>query len=934
MFHAFTLLKAAKEARQEQINKAANPPAVNQETQEEAPSLDHEAMYGDWEETPPSNRKVELAKEDVKDAMYHLWDVASDASGTKMNITGQRYTAKDLPKALRQVMEALVKLGYVKFSDITEKLLERMKASENWKHLVDAVTPKMLQDAYNSLPYFDGKETAGELESKEDLAFNAEPKEGKRNVTDLVKALPNVVRDVIQRQKGEFKDHKDLGILIKRRMKSSPEWSHLTDKLSDGMVKNAYEQTTREMGQADENESSAIYKKGRTKSAADVANEKMAREAATEEPAEEPAAAKDRPKEAQLESNLVDKIRKIYKQSTNAAFYQGLINDIERQIREIEDRLRAMNSMEVTNPDGSVTTYYRRDEGSSGMEEQVSNTGRAENPNEYYEQGDRAVFDNPDTKASLLAKKRILELDLRNAMEDKLSKSARIGKLGIRTIKRNIETAINSAVRAGLPMEAAKRVGDEWIGAIDGYLGYGKAAKEERQAAKNAEMQEFLDSLKSSQDEAALPSDTEFSHGIWKDISTRKISVSEAIGLVDQAASRGELDSKKRVVSQVLTELVSDYGTQQDAAVKARMLDGIMNWASKAKKEGLLRFDDFVDIFHSNNLDVPHEIVKMGEVAASRGLLEYMAANKHDPAYRYYWLRSMDRVVRFRPESLDSPMFTDLERDLYDEWKEAVSGINNRRKQAYENGEYSNLLFNRFSLADMRNPERLKINDRMRLKELYSDFVEAYFNDMLFALRNGYGKDLATKLDPVDAAQWQEFLDRKNKAVADEAERTERQKYFKLLSQFKHIGDATFEKLYRMMSDDSVANLPMIYDMAIAIEKQAFEGRDIDVDTGEISKIKSKDEIQAEIDKLKSGEATTIFKRKETKPKQELGSEGKEVLRNFAERVGVDPDEIESVVFAPDSTDIGARYADVDVYIKGQEQPKRIKSTESSVDMV
>jgi len=201
------------------------------------------------EQAPPSENKVDLAKRNLDDALYDLWDVASDASNTKMNITGKRYTAKDLPKAIQKVMEALVKLGYVKLADISEKLIERMKASENWKDLVDKVTPEMLRKAYDSLPQFDGKQTAAELDGES--SASQDPALPKRTVSDLIKAMPVVVKNIIDT--GESKNAADMEVLVKRRMRQNPEWRHLESKVTPAMVKQAYAQASGELASRDEN---------------------------------------------------------------------------------------------------------------------------------------------------------------------------------------------------------------------------------------------------------------------------------------------------------------------------------------------------------------------------------------------------------------------------------------------------------------------------------------------------------------------------------------------------------------------------------------------------------------------------------------------------------------------------------------------------------
>jgi len=123
-----------------------------------------------------SGKSGELAqaKQAAIDAGANLFDALTDVTGAKLNITGQRYTVSDLPPALVKVMSALVKLGYVKFKDISAEVLKRISASENWKHLTKYVTPAMLRQAYNSLPDFEGKETLG-AEGKQPAKWMATP---------------------------------------------------------------------------------------------------------------------------------------------------------------------------------------------------------------------------------------------------------------------------------------------------------------------------------------------------------------------------------------------------------------------------------------------------------------------------------------------------------------------------------------------------------------------------------------------------------------------------------------------------------------------------------------------------------------------------------------------------------------------------------------
>lgn len=838
LFNAFKLLEAANETAKKRRNAKMDENTKPSENVEEPNPMDLLDEPAD-QQAPPGESKVDLAKRNLDDALYNLWDVASDASDTKMNIMGKRYTAKDLPKAIQQVMEALVKLGYVKLADISEKLIERMKASENWKHLVDKVTPEMLRKAYDSLPQFDGKQTAEELGDK--TTDQALPK---RSVTDLIKAMPAVIKDIIET--GESKNAGDMEVLVKRRMRKNPEWSHLEEKVTPAMVKQAYAQATSKLSSENENVATGTYKKGKTISAADVANKKIAEAQTSTEPTEEDLAPKkERTDIEQKKADLVGEIRKIYGQSANGSFFQGLIDDLVNRIDELDKQISALNLLEVTNDDGSVTQFWRRGEGSDSMEGQMQATGRQADPDEYYAQMHSATFDNPESRPALLAKRRMLELELNNAISDKNDKLASLGKLGFRTIRRQIDQAIQDAVKNGLPIEETIEIGREWLASIDNYLRLGKLERMEKQQQQSQEMQEFIDMMNQTAENVNVPSDYEFAVGVASDVRSRKIKVDEAIDLVDEAGRRGELDSKKKTTGTVLTELVGDYKIMKDSNIRDRLMSEIINWASKAKKEGLLTFKDLTDIFAKNGVDVPHEVVKMGEIAATRGLLDFMAENKHDPSMRYNWLRSMDRVVRFNPDALSSRQFTDLERDLYAEWREQMTAINNRTRQQNDTADikqdYPDLLFNKYNLDQMRDPSGLPLNVRTRLQQLYPNLVTAFFNDIRFALRNGYpAKDIIGRMDVDDRQQFLDWVKAERKSEQDMADRLERQSYYAKLSQFKHIDDETFASLYKMMREDSIANLPMLYDMAARIEKGAIEGVNIDPETGEVTKLKTK----------------------------------------------------------------------------------------------
>lgn len=657
----------------------------------------------------------------------------------------------------------------------------------------------------------------------------------KPTVSDLVKALPNVVKNIIETDKSSFQDMNDLGVIIKRRMKANPQWASLEKNLTPAMVKNAHDQATKSIVETSTDEDSGTFKKVKVKSAEKVANDKIDQIKAKEEPAQEKSEpAKERGFVAQRLSALEQEIRSIVDKYTSASYYNGVIQDVISEIASLEQQIKEKRFTEVTNPDGSVTTFVRRQTQDVSMERQVESTGRMANQDAYYEQTNDTAYDNPDSIRSLEARRRMLELELQNIRARKLSKAAQAGRLGVFKIRMDIDAAIQRAVADGLPIEATIPLGREWIGGLDSVRRASKLDQAEAKAKLSQELKEFYERRDRAIEEANIPEDYDFAFGLAEGILSvdksgkPKVSVAEAMDLINKAQAAGEIENKKDVYRIVLTGLAETYGNAKDLNIKGvttynRIMSDIMTMAMQAKREGLLRFDEFKSVFGAAKVSVPHEILRLSEVAASRRMLDFMAEHGNDPSYRFFWLRSMDRVLRFNPEL--EQYFTDYEKNHHDEWKAEVSALNTRLSKAGKEGGTGNLLYNRFSLDEMRNPDKLSNNTRTRLQEMYPNLVDAYFGDMLYALRTGRTNivELKSKLaTPEDKKALQDFIDRKNRLEDQQAERLERQDYFKDLSQFTHIDDKSFDRLYNMMKRDSIKNLPMIMDMAEMMEEAAL----------------------------------------------------------------------------------------------------------------
>lgn len=690
-----------------------------------------------------------------------------------------------------------------------------------------------------------------------DVAFSKE----KPTVSDLIKALPNVVKDIITvgedvvnkesrvdpstgkpylfvTKNGEQgKDFNDLMTLVRRRMQAKPAWASLESKLTPAMIKQAYAKATGELVSQSSDEDAGTFKAIRTKSAEQIKEEITARKEAKKEreKASQEKPAKEQSFVAQRLSALEQEIKSIADKYTSAAYYNGAINEVLAEIAAITKEIQSRQFFDVKNEDGSVTTFVRRSSQEANMESQVESTGRISRASDYYDTTGEATFENPDSIMYLEARRAMLEKELQVIRSRKLSKAEQAGRLGVRKIRMDIDAAIQRAVADGLPIEATVPLGREWLGGLDGLLRSSKIDKAEAKAKQSQELKEFYERRNQAIEQVNIPEDYDFAFGLAEgmlSIDERskkpKVSAAEAMDLIDKAQSTGEIESKKDIYRLVLKSLAETYGNAKDLNIKgvsmsSRLMSDLMALSTKARREGLLNFDEFKSIFNAAKVSVPHEILRLSEVAASKRLLDFTAEHGKDPAYRFYWLRSMDRLLKFNPDF--SQYFTAYEQSHYDEWKSEVSAINNRLRKVSQEGGTGNLLYNRFTLDEMRNPDSLSTNTRTRLQELYPDLVDAYFGDMLYALRTGKTNivELKSKLATAeDRKALQDFIDRKNRLDEQQAERLERQDYFKDLSQFTHIDDKSFDKLYAMMKVDSVKNLPMILDMAEMMEESAL----------------------------------------------------------------------------------------------------------------
>jgi hypothetical protein len=231
-----------------------------------------------------------------------------------------------------------------------------------------------------------------------DVAFSKE----KPNVNDLIAALPLVIKRIIET--GESKKVEDMQTIVTRRILQNPKWSPLAKQITPALIKIAYQKAIRQLNSAEEESPTNNLERIKKISREDVANKKIA---ALSAKAEAPAVDKEKttedkptprevPVEEKQKTELVNKIREIYKQNTNGSFYEGLLKSIHDQLDSLEEKIKRINFFEITNPDGSVSTYYRQREDDTAMDQQLESFGRMLKADDYFEKINEAVFELPE----------------------------------------------------------------------------------------------------------------------------------------------------------------------------------------------------------------------------------------------------------------------------------------------------------------------------------------------------------------------------------------------------------------------------------------------------------------------------------------------------------------------------------------------------------
>lgn len=713
------------------------------------------------------NAKLAAAREEVKDSLYNLWDVYSDATGLKKNITGQKYTVSDLPKAIQKVMEALVKLGYTKLEGIAEQLMQRMRVSRDWAHLADNVTPSMLKVAYSKIK-FDGKETSQELNAISSERLNSiirtkfdtsepvqkqAPKKSEFGpaLSGMKGASAETTIDAVDAadpaDKGSDLDGEDEGATFRKvqEVKKQPiSPSKLSDQLKayvGSFPQKDQKDVLIRLGEMDEKQRESFERKL-------VDGIKAAEERKAE--AERGKTADldlDKPQQDTRLRQFKQKVDSILNMNADRGFWQDTLARLNAAVNQIDEALKTGRFMEV---DG--TKFEAVDESD-------------ENAYLWGETGFRDAKSLPKDK--LLAVRRQLVDEIRDMQTQSLRGMAALFKQSLSRLDYELSMARTQALRDGIPMDQVDKVYDP---------------------ARRV-LVDFRNEVKGKNKEQSVPQ--EFQQPMLD-------------------AIQGEFFEREKA----LASFVSDLKAGKLKDLEANRL------AMQYMRDGLFTQGELIAELKRAGMDVPQSLVNVsGQVAMQTRMLEHSKANGYKPMFREFWLRSMDHVVKANPGILEGDAFTDGEKLAYEEWTERRDALKLRRK-VDEVMEFSNdadqafdgLLFTRYTLSRMQNPASIPARDLTALEDTVGNLPEAWMQDLAFALktRPNLRQQITDMIAPAELEQFRQWVQKHENNVKRDIAVNAKAPFLQQLMGMGSLPEEMFEKFKEQILRAQVDQLDRI----------------------------------------------------------------------------------------------------------------------------
>lgn len=707
------------------------------QTQEQAPEATE----------PRVNPEIQRAKDDVFDAAAELADVFADVISVRKNITGQQYTAKDLPPAIAKVMTRLADLGYVKFKDMVRELMKRMRANKDWAPLADQVTPFMLRQAYKKLPKFEGKEVDRDVDSVKGGEVATLISEGREKtaVEETKEAEDEVTTAGMSFTKVEPKKP------VKKQAKAEQE-SDEVDTPAEYGLKEKYQ-----------------LPKGKQ---ASLGLGRFQRD-------------DDTPQMKTLRGRLEGIVRS----ATQIKFFEDTILMLQKQITDVESKMKALDTLTVTEG-GKTTTFRARDE-----EDENPGLWATNDMNAYDRFIDGQLPDKPTTKMALMDQRRMLVEELERVRDKSTASRARLYMRSMSRMMDQMMTVTQNAISAGMPADQARAVFGEFYQAI---------------AFRDTKPAPEADTVEADQDQDA------------------------------------QVDAFEG--AKVAMGIVSDFRNKQ---ITQRQLDELID---RGVRDGDFTYMDVGDAFRAFNMSVPRGVMDTSsQLSVRKRLKDFMAENGNTTASRMEWMVNMEKVVKSNPGSLGTK-FTAEEVAYYNMWKQDREALRSRRKVTADMRDgrtaeeaFPNLLFNRFRLSQVRNPDSIQESESTRtaVRAITGADPEAtWFEDVAYALRRrpDLKDDIFESMTAEEGRLFNSWVDAKKRAIAQESRVLAKAPAFATLRNMDSIDasldsqpgqpKSAYEDAYTQVVNAELSELPAVMD-AIARLNSVLVGR-VDPETGEI----------------------------------------------------------------------------------------------------
>ncbi len=716
---------------------AGTPDQVAAQTQEQAPEAAE----------PRVNPEIQRAKDDVFDAAAELADVFADVISVRKNITGQQYTAKDLPPAIAKVMTRLADLGYVKFKDMVRELMKRMRASKDWAPLADQVTPFMLRQAYKKLPKFEGKEVDRDVDSVKggEVAILISEGREKTEAEETKEAEDEVTTAGMSFTKAEPKKP------VKKQAKAERK-SDEVDTPAEYGLKERYQ-----------------LPKGKQ---ASLGLERFQRDDET----------------PQMKT-LRGRLEGIVRSATQIKFFEDTILMLQKQITDVESKMRALDTLTVTEG-GKTTTFRARNE-----EDENPGLWATNDMNAYDRFIDGQLPDKPTTKMALMDQRRMLVEELGRVRDKSTASRARLYMRSMSRMMDQMMTVTQNAMSAGMPAEQARAVFGKFYQAI---------------SFRDTKPAPEADTVEADQ---------------------------------DQDAQVDAFEGAKAAMG-----IVSDFRNKQ---ITQRQLDDLID---RGVRDGDFTYMDVGDAFRAFNMSVPRGVMDTSsQLSVRKRLKDFMAENGNTTASRMEWMVNMEKVVKSNPGSLGTK-FTAEEVAYYNMWKQDREALRSRRKVTDDmrggrtaDEAFPNLLFNRFRLSQVRNPDSIQESESTRtaVRAITGADPEAtWFEDVAYALRRrpDLKDDIFESMTADEGRQFNAWVDAKKRAIAQESKVLAKAPAFATLRNMDSIDanldsqpgqpKSAYEDAYTQVVNAELSELPAVMD-AIARLNSVLVGR-VDPETGEI----------------------------------------------------------------------------------------------------